>query len=212
MPERTNVLRDDIEDTRDHMTDTIDAIGDRVIPSRVVGRRREQAAESVRRVRERVMGVAHRGADTAPSFGDARSSVSGTASSVGSTVGDAASSVTETVKGLPDAVGQGTQGSPLVAGGLAFGVGFLVASLLPATETEQAVAPAVMEPLKEQATEIGKEVASAAKEKAQQAAEQTKQVASEGAAQVKEQASTAADEVKGTASSAADEVKGTAKS
>src|SRR3954447_12062677 len=49
-------LRADIEARREQMTDTIDAIGDRVSPSRIAQRRVDRTKTWMGGVRERVMG------------------------------------------------------------------------------------------------------------------------------------------------------------
>jgi len=193
--ERTTELRSEIEDTREHLGDTLDAIGDRVSPGRIVERRKNRARQSIDTMRERVMGAA----PTKPSTVGVRDSASNAVASVG-----------EGVRHAPDAVASGTQGSPLVAGGLAFGLGILVAALLPTTETEASVADSVVEPLKAEATDIGKEVGSTAKESATQAGQEAKAALSDAAATVKGEASSAAQDVKQSASDAADQVKSTA--
>ena len=125
---------------------------------------------------------------------------------------DDSGSMTDSLKSAPGALTQGTQGNPLLAGALAFGVGAFVASLLPTTETEQSLASGVAEPLKSQLSDIGGEVAGAAKETAQDAVESTKQVAAEAKDQVTKEASSAAQQVKGEASSAKDRLADEAKS
>ena len=51
MAERTTELRRDIEETRERMTGTMDAIGDRVSPGRVVERRVNRFRQTSSRVR-----------------------------------------------------------------------------------------------------------------------------------------------------------------
>jgi len=194
MAERTTELRQEIEETREHMGDTLDAIGDRVSPSRIVERRTNRAKQSIDDLRERVMGAV----PSKPNL-DAR----GSASSAVTAVGDS-------VRSAPDAVTRSAQGNPLIAGGLAFGLGVLVASLLPPTDTESSLAEGVIEPLKAEATDLGKQVGGVVKESATQAGEDVKQQVSESAAAVKDEAATTAREVKESASDAAAEVQATA--
>jgi hypothetical protein len=205
--ERTTELRREIEDTRDHLGDTLDAIGDRVSPGRIVERRKNRVRESWTTARTRVMGAA-------PSPSGAKDAARDKASGVASTISDTASSiessVSESVRHAPDAVASGTQGSPLVAGGLAFGLGLLVASLLPPTETEASVAGDIVEPLKQEATQIGKEVGSTVKDSAASAGEQAKAALTDAATTVKDEAASAAQDVKGTASDATQQVASTA--
>ncbi|WIX84268.1 hypothetical protein QRX50_19710 [Amycolatopsis carbonis] len=51
----------------------------------------------------------------------------------------AAASAAETLGETPKPVRRGTEGNPLAAGLIAFGAGWLVASLLPGTEREREV-------------------------------------------------------------------------
>ena len=119
MGESAEELRRDIEETRGGLTETLDAIGDRVSPGRVIERRKNRMVQSVQSLRDRVMGSA----------ADARDGMA-----------DSTSTAVDTVKGAPDVVRQQTQGSPVAAGAIAFGVGFLVAALLPPSEPEQRAA------------------------------------------------------------------------
>ncbi len=149
MAERTTELRHDIEDTRQRMTGTVDAIGDRVSPGRVAERRWARVRASTTRAKERVMG-------SPGSAGGPRSSdpggLTGAASSAASTVRDG-------VSHAPDRIEQGTRGNPLAAGAVAFGVGVLVGSLAPATKEEAELVDQALEPLQAEARAIGQEVA-----------------------------------------------------
>jgi hypothetical protein len=172
--------------------DTLDAIGDRVSPGRIVERRKNRARQSIDDVRMRVMGAV----PAKPSTGGARDSASGAVAAVG-----------DTVRHAPDMVAGGAQGNPLLAGGLAFGLGLLVASLLPTTETETSMAEGVIEPLKAEATDIGKQVGETVKESATRAGEEVKATVSDAASTVKDEATSAAQDVKQSASDAAGDVK-----
>jgi hypothetical protein len=193
--ERTTELRSEIEDTREHLGDTLDAIGDRVSPGRIVERRKNRARQSIDTMRDRVMGAA----PAKPSTVGVRDSASNAVASIG-----------EGVRHAPEALAGGTQGSPFVAGSIAFGLGILVAALLPTTEAEASVADSVVEPLKAEATDIGRVVGSTAKESASQAAQEAKTAVSDAVATVKDEASSTAQDVKQSASDAADQVKSTA--
>src|SRR5207249_5657081 len=101
-----------IDDTRAEMTDTLEAIGDRVSPGRVIERRRNRIVLWGRRARERVMGSREQMADR---FSDAAGRLSDTAGTVGSAPSNLAQGVRDE-----------TRGAPLVAGSIAFGVGMLI--------------------------------------------------------------------------------------
>ena len=82
----------------------------------------------------RVQQAASGAAGTASS---AASSVSDAASSAASTVSDAASSAAAAVQDAPQVARRQAQGNPLAAGLIAFGAGWLVSSLAPASRAEQ---------------------------------------------------------------------------
>jgi ElaB/YqjD/DUF883 family membrane-anchored ribosome-binding protein len=155
-------LRRDIEQTRDGLSDTLEAIGDRVSPGRVLERRKNRAVQGLHSIRDRVMGTGT----------DARDRVS-----------DGAGSVADAVTGAPDAVRSQTQGSPLAAGAIAFGVGFLAAAIFPPTRSEQNVARDLLdkaEPVKDELMATGREVAGDLKDSAAAAVDQLKETAVEG--------------------------------
>jgi ElaB/YqjD/DUF883 family membrane-anchored ribosome-binding protein len=150
MAERTEELRRDIAETRNGLGETLDAIGDRVSPARMIERRTNRITNSARALKDRVMG----------------------------TVEDSTDSLTTRASGAADAV----TGSPLVAGGVALGVGFLLAVAIPPSRREEQAAEQLMdkaEPVKQQLAESGKQVAGQLKETATEAVEQVKQAATE---------------------------------
>ena len=103
-------------------------------------------------------------------------------SSAASSVGDAASSVREAATSAPAQVRDRAQGNPLAAGLIAFGVGWLVSSLLPASQAEQQAAQKVKDsagPVADEVKGAAQQVADNLREPAQQAAEAVKQSASD---------------------------------
>jgi ElaB/YqjD/DUF883 family membrane-anchored ribosome-binding protein len=194
--ERTEELKRDIEQTRDHMTGTLDAIGDRVSPGRIVERRWERMRQSTSRLSTTVMGK--------PRAATARAGSS--MESARDSAADAASTVADAVAGAPDRVKDAAAGSPLAAGAVAFGLGVLIGSLAPATPEEEQLAGHVIEPLQQELTDVGHELAGSVKEQVQEGVQQTKDAATQAAEQVKQQASDAAGTVTEKASDAKDEV------
>ncbi len=161
-------IRQEIERTRAGLAGDVNALTDKVSPSRVVGRRVERVQGAYRSARDRVMG---------------------TASDAYESVGDAAGNATQMVR-------EKAQGSPLAVGLIAFGTGVLISSLLPASRAEQRVAEQVRQTvtehgdeLKQEATRIGEEVREHLREPAQQAVDSVKASASDATDTVKEQAS-----------------------
>ena len=156
MAQDAEELRRDIAETRNDLGQTLDAIGDRVSPSRMIERKTNRITNSARALKDRVMG----------------------------TVEDTTDSITTRASGAADAV----TGSPLVAGGIAFGVGFLLAAAIPPSRPEEQAAEQLMdkaEPVKQQLAESGKQVADQLKESATEAVEQVKQSATDATDQVR---------------------------
>src|SRR3712207_1741630 len=212
------VIRRQIEDTRRELSYDVDALNEKVNPARVVDRRMTAAKGRVARVKEKVMGSAHDttsrtqglASNAAGSVQGAASNAAGSvqdaASSAADTVQNAASTAVDTVQQTPDMIVRQTQGNPLAAGLIAFGVGWLVSSLLPATEKERQLAQqaetavrenkdALLAPAKQAAQEIGEELRPAA----QEAVQEVKSTAQDAAQTVKDEGQSAAQDVKGQA-------------
>jgi hypothetical protein len=193
-------LRREIEDTRGDLGETLDAIGDRVSPGRMMERRKNRLMNGVHTVRERVMGTAS----------DAGSAVGHAVSDAVDGVADAAGGAVSTLKETPDTMRRETQGNPLAAGAIAMGVGVLLASVFPATAKERRAADQLMdkaEPLKEELMDTGREMAEHLKEPAREAVQEVKDAASEGAQSVTETAKEAAGTTSQSAREAADHVR-----
>jgi len=174
----TEDLRRDIDDRRASMSDTLEAIGDRVSPGRMLERRKNRVVVWFGSMRDRVMGTAQ----------DMSDRMSEKAHAVGSAPSDSL-----------DKVRSNTIGAPLVAGGLAFGVGLLIGSLIPPSRTEKQVGQKAMqaaEPIKHELREAGQEMVEQLKEPVGEAVEDVKQTAQQGAQQVRQSAAGAAQELR----------------
>ncbi len=119
----------------------------------------------------------------------------GTAANVGSTVHSATDTVihspgTALNSGTQGAVSQ-TQGQPLVAGAVAFGLGFLVASMFPGSQSEGQVAQKVQQMTQPAVSEL--------KQAGQDAVSSLRDPALDGVAHVKEAAMSGVDQVRSTA-------------
>jgi hypothetical protein len=202
-----DVIRRQIEDTRRELSYDVDALNEKVNPTRVVDRRVTAAKGRFSGMKDKVMGSA---ADTTSSArgtaSHAAGSVQDAASSAAGTVQDAASSAAQAVQQAPEAITRQAQGNPLAAGLIAFGVGWLVSSLMPASEKEQQLASqaesavrehkdTLLEPAKQAAQEMGDQL----KPAAQQAVEEVKSTAQDAAATVKDEGQSAAQDVQGQA-------------
>jgi hypothetical protein len=187
------VIRRDIDATRAGLSRDVDALTEKIRPGRIVDRKIQHVKGGLGSVRERVMGSPRHGARGAVS------GVGDTASSVASSVGDAAGAA-------PSAVLQKTEGNPLAAGLIAFGVGWLASSLIPATEKEQQAATVVKDKAREHSDTLTKPV----KEAAGQARGPLQESAEGAVAAVKDKATDAADSVKAETVAAKDDLAGSA--
>lgn len=189
MGQSAEQLRREIEDTRGDLGETLDAIGDRLSPGRMMERRKNRVVNSWHNVRERVMG---------------------SASDVGSNLGDAAGGAVDTIKETPDAVRRQAQGNPLAAGAIAAGVGVLLASIFPASEPEQRAAGQLLdkaEPLKDELRQTGQDIAEHVKQPARDAVQQLKQTAAHSTQTVAETVKDTADTISQTAHDSADNIR-----
>jgi tryptophanyl-tRNA synthetase len=188
-------IQQQIEQTRASLSDGVNRLGEKVSPGRVVGRRVDRVKGSVSSLRDRVMG-----SDDGTGVRGAASSVGDTASSLGDSASTAASSVQQAATEAPQAVRRQAQGNPVAAGLIAFGVGWLLSSLAPATDAEARLAQQAEEKAKDQLAEPAKqkaqELAQNLKEPAQQAVEEVKATAADAASDTAEQARSAADDVR----------------
>ena len=160
-------VRSEIDDTRDHLGRTVEAIGDRVLPGRIIERRKETTARSLRGLRDRIMGTAH---DTREQLAD----------SAGSTV--------DHLRDAPESLAHRTEGSPLAAGGVAFALGFLAAAVWRPTDPERQAVEKLADAAPELADDVaqmGREVAGSVQEQAAGAAEELKSSVADAATAVK---------------------------
>lgn len=197
MGEESEQLRREIDRTRAELGTDVDALTEKVSPSRVVGRRVDRTKDAIGGLKEKVMG------GTSDATSSAGGTLSGAASSVQGGVHNATSTVGDTASTAAVKTKQAAKGNPLAAGVVAFGLGWLVSSLLPASQKERELAhqmkdqaqPAV-QAAGQQAGQLLSEVKDNLQEPAQQAVQS-----------VKETATDAADTLKGDAQSAASDVK-----
>jgi hypothetical protein len=203
MSNNPDEIRRDIERTRRELSNDVDLLTEKVSPTKVMERRVERARGAVSSVKEKVMGSA---TDTKGSAGAGLDTAQDKISSAASTVADTASSA-------PQMARQKTQGNPLAAGVIAFGAGWLLSSLLPASEKEKQAAAAVKDKASEHSDKLTAPLSEAAqqakenlREPAQQAAESIKSTATDAAATVKREAQSATDDVAGQTKQSKDAV------
>jgi len=174
-------IRRDIERTRAELASDVDTLHEKVSPSAIAQRRTEAVKGRLSSVKEKVMG-------TATTAGDSTTS--------------GLHSAADTAKSAPQSVKQQTQGNPLAAGVIAFGAGWLISSLLPASEKEK---QATMQ-AKDKVSEHSDTLTAPLKEAAQGAKENLEPHAKHAADSVKSTATDAAANVKGEAQSAKDDL------
>jgi gas vesicle protein len=195
-------IKRDIERTRAELSNDVNALSEKVSPSQIVQRRAERLGSGVSRIKDRVMG----NASEQPS--GAGGAIRSTSSAAGEALSSAASTVSDVASAAPGAARHQAQGNPLAAGLVAFGLGWLISSLLPASQTERQVGSQVKDavsdmatPLAQQAQDAVKEVAQNLREPAQEAVDDMKSTATDFAANVTAEARSAASDVTDAASS-----------
>jgi uncharacterized protein YjbJ (UPF0337 family) len=211
-------IRGQITQTQRNLSTGVDALSEKLSPPRIAQRRVQRTRAAMTSMRERIMGCAYSGASSArdtsssqtaaardavgSAASSARDSISSAASSAAGSVSSVAGSAGDAVSSAPDVVRQRTEGNPLAAGLIAFGAGWLISSLLPATSAEQQITTTV----KDAASEYGQPVARQAGQAAQEAKDQLGASARHAVGSVRETASDAASAVKDEARSATDDV------
>ena len=178
-------IREQIERTRADLSSNVNTLADTVNPAHAAKRQVSKVKGAVFGVKDTVMGSASETADKLTS---------------------AHSSVSDAVSEAPDQVRARTAGNPLAAGLIAFGIGWLAGSLLPASAAEQQAANKVKDVAAPVLGDAAKDAAEHLKAPAQQAMESVKDTAVEATATIKDEGASAAHEVKEQAQDAADTV------
>jgi gas vesicle protein len=187
MGQEPEAIREQIEQTRERMGETVDALG---YKADVKSRTKENIGGKIASVREKVTGKASQVSDAAPS-------------------GDDVKQTAQRAVGI-------AQENPLGLAIGAAAAGFLAGMLIPSTSVEDERLGPVADQYKEQAMQAGQEALEhgkqVAQETAQTAVESAKQVAGEVKDTAQESAQRHAEELKASAQESAEEVKqGTSK-
>jgi len=237
-------IRSEIDDVREDLGETLEAIGDRVAPKKVMARAKADAADKIDDVKARLSPrrLAQRGTDAArrglrsavgsdASTGRANLPVvapatrlprrtagtpsGGQGKAVAQRAGKAAGSVADTLGDAPRAARRGAEGNPVAAGLLAFAGGFFAAALLPATDRERQLTDKArqrLQPLAQQAAEVGRSVAGELQSSAQASLDAVRDTATEAVEEVKGRAQASTSRVRDEASDATEEVAARTKS
>jgi Protein of unknown function (DUF3618) len=219
-------IRADIERTRAALSDDVDDLAESVKPKNVAGRQVGKVKEAASNLKDRVMGsddddysgsAVGTVGDKASSANDAvadrayaaKDAVTDKAYAARDTVSEKASEAGEAVRQAPASLKRRAQGNPLAAGVIAFGLGMLVSSLIPSSEKEREAVSQLqenLEPVKEKAAEVAKDVGESLKPAAQEATESVKTTAQEGVETVRQEGQSAAQDVKDQAQESKDAV------
>jgi hypothetical protein len=198
-------IRADIERTRATLSDDVDDLAESVKPKSVAQRQVDKVKDAAGSLKDRVMGSDeddYSGSTVGDKAYAAKDAVADKAYAARDTMTEKASDAADAVRGAPTTLKRKAQGNPLAAGVIAFGLGMLVSSLIPSSERErQAVSQLQenLEPVKEKATEVARDMGEGLKPAAQEAAESVKTTAQEGVESVKQEGQSAAQDVKGQA-------------
>ena len=217
-------IRADIERTRATLSDDVDDLAESVKPKSVARRQVDKVKDAVGNVKDRVMGSDEDDYSTSSTVGDkasaardtvadrayaAKDAVADKAYAAKDTVSEKASDAADAVREAPATLKRRAQGNPLAAGVIAFGLGMLVSSLIPSSEKERQAVSTLqenLEPVKQKATEVARDMGESLRPAAQEAAESVKSTAQEGVESVKQEGQSAAQDVKGQARDSKDTV------
>ena len=217
-------IRADIERTRATLSDDVDDLAESVKPKSVAKRQVDKVKDAAGSLKDRVMGSDDDDYSSSSTVWDkasaakdavtdrayaAKDAVADKAYAARDTMSEKASDAADAVREAPTTLKRKTQGNPLAAGLVAFGLGMLVSSLIPSSEKErQAVSQLQdnLEPVKQKATEVAQDVGESLKAGAQEAAESVKSTAQEGVENVKQEGQSAAQDVKDQAQDSKDTV------
>lgn len=191
-------LATDARMTQDRLGQDVARLTERVSPEQLVGTRREKISRRFAAIKDQVMGIGDSAAQLAK---DGAASAAGSAQGAADGAGDTAGSA-------PDAVRQQTRGNPIAAGLIAFGAGWLLSSLAPASDAEKKAAGTIQDRVGEPLKQSAQEVAGNLKEPAEQAASSVQGTAARAASKTAEHAKSAASDVQDHAKNAKGQVTG----
>jgi len=167
-------IRQEIDRTRENLSYDVDALAYKASPSRIMEERKQRITGALRHMRETVMG---------------------TAEEAGDRISDMAHSVGDTAAEAPAQVRRQTQGNPLAAGLIAFGVGWLASSVIPASDSERRAVDRAKEAVgehgdqaKEQLTRAAQQVTGNLRAPVREAVDKVKQTATEATDTVRDDA------------------------
>ena len=198
MSDNPDQIRADIDRTRHELGRDVDALAEKVDPSKVVDRQTDKVRDKVRGFQESIMGSPD-DSDDSSTLQDAKDRAQ-----------DATARAGEMVQDAPTQVKQRTRGNPLAAGLIALGAGWLIGSMMPASKPEQEAAATLKdkaEPLVEEAKSTAQEMGENLKPQAQEAAESLQETGRSSVQHVQEEGKHHAANLKDDTQEAAKHVK-----
>lgn len=199
-------IRRDIERTRAELSGNVNALADGANPANIARRQVDKVKHSAGDLKARIFGDPDQPWDDG-AIGDVQHRLGDAQDRAAGAVEDAKLAAQD----APRQIRRQTQGNPLAAGLIAFGLGALIGGLLPSSRAEQDFATSAKdkaEPLVEEAKFLAQETAERLKPAAQEAADQVKDVATAAGERVTADAQGAVEDVRGQAQAATDEVRG----
>ncbi|WP_432557700.1 DUF3618 domain-containing protein [Granulicoccus sp. GXG6511] len=194
-------IRRDIERTRAHLSQDVNALADEAKPGNVVRRQVEGVKEGAQNLKERV-------------FGSPDEDVYGYPHQSGPSALDRAQQfgddARQTVQDAPRQLKRRARGNPLAAGLIAFGAGALLGSLIPTSQREQQLASDLKDraqPAVDAVQAAAKDAAEHLKPEAQQAAQSVKESATQSAQFVADEGRVQAQDVRDHAATSAQDVR-----
>lgn len=222
MAQDTDELRARIEEQRMEITGTVEQIENRIMPSRIMARRRDRMRHTLTDWKDAVFGndepdyqdawalygtgtasgrYAGDGDRYAGSSGSSGRNEQGIAGRAGEATSHALESAKEGVAHAPQMLRRQARGNPMAAGAVALGAGWLFATVLPRSREERAMVQRMEPKLAETAAAVkseGQALVGDLKEPARDAVEQVKQTGHDVASEMRDEAKDAASSVRST--------------
>lgn len=200
MAQDTDELRARIDEQRMEITETVEQIENRIMPGRIMARRRDRMRRTLTDWKDAVFG------NDEPEYRDAWAMYGtraaprqpGMVERAGETASHVLHGAKQGVHDAPGTIRRQTRGNPMAAGAVALGAGWLVATVLPRTQEERAMARRIEPKLAETASAVrseGEALVGELKEPAREAVEQVKQSGQEVASELRDEAKDAASSV-----------------
>lgn len=199
MAERTDELRNELQDQRQRIGSTVDQIENRVRPDRMVARGRYRIRRRVIDWKDRIMGNDEPYYPGDPRYGRPYSTTGGHGGAVDGAK-EKLEEIGDRVSEAPEMLRRQTRGNPTAAGLVAVGAGLLVGSLLPETRPEKQAARRIQPALEDaasEAAESGREMTDELKESARSALDEVKAETGDAVEEVTQEAQESARRVRG---------------